>query len=132
MTLDSRFQVGIADLAGHEQIVDQRGSQIGEPLQLQPFIARRQSLVNFAENGGVGLGLRQFALELVPGEIFLPTISRGAGSGKALIEIGGRGLDLGQRILGVGRGQRAELRGSIAPTGAAAGTCDTVVESTAT
>ena len=115
LTLERRFQVGIANQAGHGEIVSQRGSQIRKPLQFQPFIARSQLLVNIAENGIVGLGLLQFALERVPGEIFFPAVGRSPSGGKPLIQIGGRGLDLGQCVLDVGLGQGAELRGGDRP-----------------
>ena len=64
LALESRFQIGIAHRGGHGQIVSQRGPQIGKPLQLQPFMARRQLVIGIAENGLVGLGLLQFALNL--------------------------------------------------------------------
>ena len=78
LALELRFQAGIAHPGGHGTVVSQRGPQIGKPLQLQPFIARGQFVVDIAENGLVGLGLGQFALEFVPGKIFLPAIGRSA------------------------------------------------------
>ena len=109
VALELRFQTRIAHPGRHGQIVSQRDPQIGKPLQLQTFIARGQLAVDTLENRIVGLGLCQFALESAPGEIFLPTIGRWASGGKTLIDRGGRGLDLDQRVLDVGRSQRVKL-----------------------
>ena len=55
LALELRFQTGIAHPGGHGQVVSQRDPQIGKPLQFQPFIARRQLVVDSLRTASSGL-----------------------------------------------------------------------------